>query len=720
MSSSEGLETAGRRGRIRDPRWRRLVQIGLVLPLVAAAVLVWAATERPQNLDKVPVAVVNNDEIIQKPQPMAAGRALAAALTQPSADDTNLDWTLADTDDATAGLADGTYYAVLTIPKDFSRAILSTGTDDPAKGKVTLTSNGAASTTVPFISEAVASAAADSLGQQSTQAYLGQVYDGFNQIASSTASAASGGDQLAQGTAQLSEGAEELDAGASELSSGLDELATGARALADGTASLRSGADDLAGGARRLSGSADELAGGAGRLARGAGELAGSARELAGSTRDLADAETAYARETRRAAAGSARVAEGARLLALGSRFVAANVRLLAERCESQGGSATFCRRLGRASNRAALEAEGAEKVGGLTRDVARGNRELAAGAAELATGSRRLAAGAGELAAGAGETAAGARAADAGSRELAAGAREVSAGAASVAAGATESDEGADQLSSGADSSAGAGSQVASGAASLDEGAASTDSGAQQLSQGLDQLAAQTPTYSKQQKTALETVVSQPVALASSVEHGDNGNGWLVGAVLATILWLAALLGVLRRDLGKVLRSAGTPISSRRLTLLQLRPAAGLAVVQGVAVLAALPLVSVTVARPLALGLLTVLAAVTFTLVALAMRWAMGTAGIIGFVLFLLLQLAALGNVLPIETAPEPLAALNRALPLPAYVDGASQLVSGGSVVSLGGVVTVLLAWTIGTSLAALLVVRKRRVAPVPAVAVA
>ena len=45
--------------------WRRLALIGVVLPLGATAVLVWATTDRPKNLDRVPVAVVNNDKIIQ-------------------------------------------------------------------------------------------------------------------------------------------------------------------------------------------------------------------------------------------------------------------------------------------------------------------------------------------------------------------------------------------------------------------------------------------------------------------------------------------------------------------------------------------------------------------------------------------------------------------------------------------------------------------------------
>ena len=63
----------------------RLVIVGLLLPLVAAAVLGWSVADRQQKLDKIPVAIVNNDTILTDPQPMAAGRALSASLTDPQA-----------------------------------------------------------------------------------------------------------------------------------------------------------------------------------------------------------------------------------------------------------------------------------------------------------------------------------------------------------------------------------------------------------------------------------------------------------------------------------------------------------------------------------------------------------------------------------------------------------------------------------------------------------
>ena len=685
MSSSMTPESDGT-GRLAP--WQILAMIGAVLPLAAALVLVWATTGRQQNLDRIPVAIVNNDQIIQQPQPMAAGRALAASLTEPSSGQTDLGWTLANPDDAAAGLQNGSYYAVLTIPKDFSKAILSTGTSNPVAGQVRLVSNGAASSTVPYLSQAIAAAAATSLGQQATQSYLGQVYDGFNQIASSNQKAASSAEQLAQGTQQVAYGADQLNSGTQQLASGLARLSTGARELANGTGSLRRGAD--------------RLDAGAGNLALGARRLEGGIRALAGSAGTLAAKQEGYARNARQAASGSTEVAAGAGRLSLASRGIALNIRVLARICAQQGGSPTFCSALARARDRAATVADAASAVRDGAVEVAGGNARLAAGAAALAAGSHGLAHGATALS----------RA----GRLVSDGADQLSNGTASLATGAAETDDAAGRLATGAASSASAADELASGSASLSSGATSANNGAQQLAQGLDQLAKQTPTYSKDEKKALTAVVSEPVALTSSVEYTQHSNGWLIGVVLGVILWLAALLGVLRRNLAEVLRHASTPISSRRLTMVQLRPSVTLAAAQGVAVLAALLLLRVDMARPLGFGLLTILAAVTFTLVGLALRWAWGGVGILAFVLFLLFQAAALGNVLPIQTAPEPLPTLNRLLPLPAYVNGASQLVTGGSVGSLAGVVTVLLLWGLGASGVALMLVRRRRVSPAPA----
>ena len=65
-------------------RWRRITVVAApAASWWAASPLIWSATGRESHIDKVPVAIVNNDTIITDPQPMAAGRSLTAAFDAP-------------------------------------------------------------------------------------------------------------------------------------------------------------------------------------------------------------------------------------------------------------------------------------------------------------------------------------------------------------------------------------------------------------------------------------------------------------------------------------------------------------------------------------------------------------------------------------------------------------------------------------------------------------
>ena len=662
---------------------RHVVLVGVVLPLLAAAVLVWATTGRQQNLDRVPVAVVNEDTVITGPQPMAAGRALAGSLTQPtSSSGPDLDWTLADSQDAQDGLRDGSYYAVLTIPSDFSAAILSTGTDAPTRGRLQLTGNAAASTSVPAISQAVAAAAASSLGRQSTRGYLGQVYDGFNQIASSNRKAASSASSLADGTDQLATGTRSLEDGIDGLAASLGQLTSGAVEVAAAVGDVAAGTRDVAGGAARLTAGARELEG-------GAAKLAGSASALARGSTGLADA-------THRLARGARANATGARDVARANREVARRVAELARLCERITRGDRFCGRLEAAREATRRLAVGSSEVGAGSSALAQGSGRIASGASGLAGGARRLAGGAGSLDRAAGTlTGSAADLAD-GASSVAQGAEQVGTAAGSVASGAAAGEEGAEEL--------------ASGGAGLTSSSDQVDQGANQLSQGLTQGADQSPTYTSAQEKSLEKVVSEPVVLTSSVQHDAHGNGWLLALVLGLVLWFAAGVAVVGRDLATAVRSSAAPVTSGRLALAQLGPATLLALLQAAAVMAVLPLLQVSTASVGWLALLTLVAAAVFTLLGVLLRWWLGALGIALLTLLLVLQAAALGNVLPLETAPPPLQTLNAVLPLTVYVDAASQLVSGGEVGSLAGALTVLGVWGAASALAAVAVVRRGR----------
>lgn len=663
-------------------RWVRLTVVGLMLPLVAVLVLVWSALGRQDQIDKIPVAIVNNDTILTDPQPMAAGRALAGSLTNPPGSDELLDWTLTSAEDAKAGLDNGDYYAVLTIPSDFSKAIVSTGTDSPESGQITFESNAAASQTVPYIGAQVVAAAADALGAQSTQAYLKNVYAGFNKIAKSNQEAADSAAQVASGTQQVAQGAGQLDAGAAGLANSLDQLASGAAELKAGTAQVSSGAAQL------QSGTAD-LAEGARALSAGAVDLTGSADALASRAGD-------YAARARTVAGASARVAGGASRVSARAQELTTDLAALKRDCRSDGGSVRFCASLRRAALRGRLVAGGTRLLDRATEGVATANRRLADGAAALARADRGIAAGA--------------RGVSAGSERLSADADTVASGGRSVADGAAGVDSSTGTLVTGAEQAAAGGEKLASSSSSLSAGATSADDGAQQLSSGLAKGAKQSPTYSTAQQNALAQAVSQPVDLTHDSKFADRTNGWLLGGLVAVILWLAALAAALSRNVTSARRFALSPVSSRRIALLQALPVLGLAALQGGVVVAAVAVAGVDVASWVAFGALTLLAAVTFSLLAYAARLALGTTGVTLFVLFLLFQLSAVANVLPLQTAPGVLQTLNGLMPLSAFINAASHLVTGGEVGSTLAAVLVLGVWAAAGYARSVTVVKRQR----------
>ncbi|MGO4256831.1 YhgE/Pip family protein, partial [Marmoricola sp. RAF53] len=368
---SETAAAPGPRHRWTRQRGIRVVVVGLLLPLLAALVLVWATWDRRTEFDKIPVAVVNNDQVVTSPTTVAAGRELAGSLTDPSSSDptgsdVQLSWKLTDSDDATAGLRSGEYYAVLTIPKDFSKQIVSTSGDDPERGQIRLESNAAASESVPFLSLQVAAAAATALGNQSTQGYLKNVYGGFNQIAQSNQKAATSAGQLATGTGQLSEGAAQLDDGANTLAGSMARLASGADDLQSGTAEVSSGSSEVARGANAVS--------------QGARKVDQAAGKLAGGADKVADRGATFATRAGQAARLATGVSEGAARVSSGAAGLATALDQLAQQCAGSGASAAFCAQLDGISSQAGTHATGAGELARGAQASARADDALASG----------------------------------------------------------------------------------------------------------------------------------------------------------------------------------------------------------------------------------------------------------------------------------------------------------------------------------------------------
>ncbi|WP_454137697.1 YhgE/Pip domain-containing protein [Microbacterium paulum] len=260
------------RARSRRPvTWLTLIGV-VLLPVVIGGILVAALYNPVERLGDMRAAIVNNDKpVTVNGQLVPLGRQLSAGLVEGSDDlPSNLTWTISNTDDAAAGLADGTYDAVITIPENFSAAATSTaGASDGSGGtpeKATISAQTSPDSLIvdDAITSQVASAAASVLGTQLSTVYLENVFLGFTTLGDKLGEVATGAHQLADGASQAATGAAQLPAGATalatgatQLGDGATELSAGLTQLADGTRQSQNGAGQLRRRSRHIVGSAD-------------------------------------------------------------------------------------------------------------------------------------------------------------------------------------------------------------------------------------------------------------------------------------------------------------------------------------------------------------------------------------------------------------------------------------------------------------------------------
>lgn len=408
---------------IPTPRSRRRTKIVIVALTALAVVLTpfavnglfsGALANADTNLSSVPAAVVNNDEMTTTTNADGtesvnfAGRAVVTELT--GSGETGFDWNVTNSADAEKGLADGTYYAVLTIPETFSADINTLGTTTPEQSLIQIETDDSHGYLQGVLASTVASAVQAGFGQQITAQVVNGIYTSFGTVGTSLSDAADGASQLATGADGLASGGTQLTDGLTQLSSGAASATTGATQLADGLGQLSSGAAAAADGAAQLSN-------GVTRYTAGVDGVAGGLGALSSQSAPLVNGVTQYT--------------SGVDDLALlAASIPTTDPRLVAG---LQGLSASSAGITG-----------GLGEVKGAIDRLAAGAGELSAGSAGLTTGAAGLADGVSQLASGLSQTTPGAT-------QLADGVGQLSTGLSQTVPGAQQIADGAGQLGDGA-----------------------------------------------------------------------------------------------------------------------------------------------------------------------------------------------------------------------------------------------------------------------------
>ena len=224
----------------------------ITLPLILLAALLGVVTAADTALERIPVALVNNDELVEQvnedgeEEIILASRPLVTELV--SNEDLGLNWVITGSEQAEQLLAAGEVYAVLEIPKDFSEAVTTLDSDNPRQATFTIRTDPSHSYLAGVLGDQLGSSIAmtisDEFGKPLTEGLftaLVDLGDGFGEAAEAAREVADGTAELAEGVTELKDGSEDLRSGTADLSSGYEEYDDGLEEYLDGLRELADG-----------------------------------------------------------------------------------------------------------------------------------------------------------------------------------------------------------------------------------------------------------------------------------------------------------------------------------------------------------------------------------------------------------------------------------------------------------------------------------------------
>lgn len=483
----------------RNPKVLIPVIAVIMIPVLYSALFLGAFWDPYGRLDELPVAIVNADKGAEfGGQTLHIGEDFEKQLK----DNKQFDWKFVSKDEATAGLADNTYYMAIEIPEDFSEKTTTLTTDHPTQARLTFMPNESYNFLASQIGNTAVEKMKSMLNKEMTEAYAKTVFAQMEQLVGGIGQASEGAGQLADGTAKAKDGAvlieqnlKQLASGSLTLQDGVAKLAQGSGQLNQGAAGLNAGAANLAGGLAQLSAAQQELGAGAAQLGDGAkslgtgaaglsdglSQLSAGSGQLAASSGQAEQAAGKLADGLGKSAAGAAQLDQGAAQLSQGLEQLAASNAQLAQDANFQKLLALSKQLSGGMSEAKQAQqqlSEGAKQLHDGTVQLKDGltafdgkMKEAATGASQLAAGGQKLADGAAQWIAGMNQFGGKLAEAKEGGAQLAVGAKQLASGAAELnqGMGTLQTNiapfvDGTKQLENGAQ-------QVAAGLVQLDDG---------------------------------------------------------------------------------------------------------------------------------------------------------------------------------------------------------------------------------------------------------
>ena len=368
----------------------------IILPSLYALINIQACWDPYDNTGNLEFAVANLDTgSTFEGEDINVGNQLEDELKR----NDDFYWTFVSEEELREGVKNGTYYAGIIVPKNFSSSIKSITSDDPHSAELEYVVNRKSNPMASKLSDSAARAVYNKINAKIVQFIDVAAYAKLGELQSALASGAS---QMSSGAGQLSAGASKVQSGASKVNSSASKVNDGASQLKSGATDLEKGADKVNAGASKVKSGADKVNAGASKVKSGSSEISSSADKIsAGSSQvqesakelDQAVDESALPSQVQPVVHGSKELANASSDLAGASSNLAQGSSKLAN------GSVGLADGASNVANGASGVADGASSLADGASKLANGGSKLADGTEQLANGSVSLAAGSSLLA---------------------------------------------------------------------------------------------------------------------------------------------------------------------------------------------------------------------------------------------------------------------------------------------------------------------------------
>lgn len=319
----------------------------IAIPAIYTTLFLGSMWDPYGKLDNLPVAVVNLDEPVEyEGETLNVGKNLVDKLK----DDGSLCFNFTDADQAERGLENGTYYMVITVPKNFSENATTLMDAVPKKMELDYKTNPGTNYIAMKMSETALEKIKTSVAQEVTKTYAETIFDKISEAGDGMKDAADGAGEIYDGTEKLSDGNK-------TISDNLKTLSEGTLTFKDGTSELKVGLSSYLDGVNQLSDGSTTLANGAATLLTGALKLNEGANSLSDGTKTLTS--------------GTATLESGAKTLESGLKTYTDGVK------QANDGAA-------------ALNANSAALTSG-AQQLTAGNEQLSSGSSQLLAGLNQM-----------------------------------------------------------------------------------------------------------------------------------------------------------------------------------------------------------------------------------------------------------------------------------------------------------------------------------------